>query len=123
MFRLRAARAGDVDALYRLATHTRMLNLPADRKDLAHRVELSLGSFGGKFPHEDQRRGEYVFVLEDTTSGSIVGTSAIIGQHGTRIAPHISFEVGTEESYSPSLDRRMVHQTLELVHSYEGPTE
>ena len=147
MFRLRAARADDVDALYRLATQTRMLNLPADRKDLAHRVEQSLASFSGRYPQEDIRRGEYVFVLEDTdpasvglrppvgldsggapaprspAGGGLVGTSAIIGQHGTRVAPHISFEVGTEEDYSPSLDRRMVHQTLELVHSYEGPTE
>src|SRR5690349_12389336 len=107
MLRLRASRADDVDALYRLATQTRMLNLPADRKDLAHRVELSLGSFAGKFPQDDPRRGEYVFVLEETDAASaILGTSAIIGQHGTRIAPHISFEVGTEENYSSTLDRR-----------------
>jgi arginine N-succinyltransferase len=100
-----------------------MLNLPADRKDLTHRVEVSIESFSGHWDKSDPRRGEYVFVLEDVESKTITGTSAIIGQHGTRIAPHISFEVGTEENYSPTVDVRMIHKTLELVHSYEGPTE
>lgn len=126
MFRLRASRSADVDALFDLASLTNMLNLPADREDLQERVDLSAASFAGRWEQDDPRRGEYVFILEEVTGpgvASVIGTSAIIGQHGTRIAPHISFEVGTEENYSPSLDVRMVHRTLELVHSYEGPTE
>ena len=125
-FRLRAARLEDVDALFRLASTTNMLNLPADRADITRRVEHSVASFDGRWEKGDPRRGEYMFVLEDTAlpeDARVLGTSAIIGQHGTRIAPHISFEVGTEENYSPTLDVRMVHKTLELVHSYEGPTE
>lgn len=125
-FRLRAARPGDVDALLALAKTTNMLNLPADRGDLEARVAHSVASFSGALPGDDIRRGEYVFVLEDLalpTSERVIGTSAIIGQHGSRSAPHISFEIGTEEDYSPTLDRRFVHRTLELVHSYEGPTE
>ena len=127
LFRLRAARLDDVDALYRLATTTNMLNLPADREDITQRVTHSIASFAGDWEKGDPRRGEYMFVLEhskdDAAQLELIGTSAIIGQHGTRIAPHISFEVGTEENYSPTLDVRMVHKTLELVHSYEGPTE
>ena len=126
LFRLRAARLDDLDALYALAKTTLMLNLPANRGDLEHRVQLSLDSFSGKWPGGDIRRGEYVFVIEDLEAPAatrVVGTSAIIGQHGTRHAPHISFEIGTEENYSPTLDRRVVLKTLELVHSYEGPTE
>src|SRR5579859_605559 len=129
-FRLRAARPEDVDALFRLAKTTHMLNLPADREDLSHRVAASTDSFAGKWPKKDPRRGEYVFVLEELggaggapPAGEVLGTSAIIGQHGTRIAPHIAFEVGTEERYSPTLDLRKVHQTLHLVHAFEGPTE
>ncbi len=120
--RLRGARPEDLEALFRLASTTHMLNLPADRDELRHRIELSIASFAGTFPGNEPRRGEYLFVLEDG-AGTVRGTSAIIGQHGTRLAPHISFEVGTEENYSASLDVRMVHRTLELVHSYEGPTE
>jgi arginine N-succinyltransferase len=126
VFRLRAARLEDVDALYALATTALMLNLPADREDLTHRVEHSMAAFAGNYPDGDIRRGEYVFVLEDFDAGGrprVIGTSAIIGQHGTKQAPHISFEIGTEENYSASLDKRIVLQTLELVHSYEGPTE
>lgn len=126
MFRLRAARPEDVDALFALASLSHMLNLPADRPDLERRVKQSAESFAGAWERGDPRRGEYMFILEDMDAPPgerLVGTSAIIGQHGTRNAPHISFEVGTEENYSPSLDLRMVHKTLELVHSYEGPTE
>ncbi len=126
MFRLRAARKEDVEPLYRLASTTNMLNLPADRPDLERRIAHSLESFEGKWEKDDPRRGEYVFILEDTSlplESRVLGTSAIIGQHGSRIAPHISFEVGLEENYSQTLDVRMVHKTLELVHSYEGPTE
>lgn len=123
-FRLRAARLDDVDALLALAGTSNMLNLPADRADITRRVEQSLASFAGEWEKGDPRRGEYMFVLETTdATHRVIGTSAIIGQHGSRIAPHISFEIGTEENYSPTLDVRMVHKTLELVHSYEGPTE
>ena len=124
--RLRAAKMEDVDALYQLASLTHMLNLPADRGELERRVRHSVDSFAGRWQKDDPRWGEYVFVLEDLSLPAgerVIGTSAIYGQHGSRIAPHISFEVGTEENYSPTLDVRMVHRTLELVHSYEGPTE
>ena len=126
LFRLRAARLDDLDSLFALSKVTNMLNLPADRGDLEERVTLSSDSFAGKFPGDDSRRGEYVFVLEDLEAPKadrVIGTSAIIGQHGTRHAPHISFEIGTEENYAPTLDKHVVLKTLELVHSYEGPTE
>lgn len=123
-FRLRAARLDDVDALFALAQTSNMLNLPADRADITRRIEQSIASFAGEWEKGDPRRGEYMFVMEMTNdSRTVIGTSAIIGQHGSRIAPQISFEMGTEENYSPTLDVRMVHKTLELVHSYEGPTE
>src|SRR3954465_2896263 len=114
IFRLRGARLEDLDALFALSKVTNMLNLPADRVDLEHRVSISMNSFAGMHPG-DVRSGEYVFVLEDIeapAASRVIGTSAIIGQHGTRSAPHISFEIGTEENYSPTLDRRVVLKTL-----------
>ena len=127
LFRLRAARLDDVDALFELAKTSNMLNLPADRANITRRIEQSVASFAGKWQKDDPRRGEYMFVMEMRAAASdapqVIGTSAIIGQHGSRNAPQISFEVGTEENYSPSVDVRMVHKTLELVHSYDGPTE
>lgn len=125
-FRLRAARTDDVDALYALAKTSNMLNLPADRDAIIRRVRQSIASFAGQWEKDDPRRGEYMFVMDMIAgdgSATVIGTSAIIGQHGTRNAPQISFDVGTEENYSPTLDVRMVHKTLELVHTYEGPTE
>ena len=124
-FRLRAARSDDVDALFALAKTSNMLNLPADRDAIIRRVRASIASFAGEWEKDDPRTGEYMFVLDMVDGGTttVIGTSAIIGQHGTRNAPQISFDVGTEENYSPTLDVRMVHKTLELVHTYEGPTE
>jgi arginine N-succinyltransferase len=47
----------------------------------------------------------------------------IHAQHGTRRSPHVFFEVLQEERYSETIDRYLVHQTLQLKYNYNGPTE
>ena len=66
---------------------------------------------------------EYLFVLEDTEKSRIVGTSIIHAQHGTRRAPHVSFQILKEERYSQTLDRYFVHECLRITYNYDGPTE
>ena len=47
----------------------------------------------------------------------------IHAQHGTRRAPHIFFDVLSDERYSESLDKHFIHQILRLGYNYNGPTE
>jgi arginine N-succinyltransferase len=120
MFVIRDAALSDLDDLYQLATHLDTVNLPAERTVLADILELSAKSFGHQLPPMER---EYLFVMEDTAKGRLVGTSMIIAQHGTTEAPHIFFEVTRDEKYSSTLNRHFVHQVLKLGFSYNGPTE
>lgn len=120
MFVLREAKREDAASLLRLARHLDTVNLPADRERLERIIERSLRSFAGELARKER---EYLFALEDTESGEVVGTSMIHAQHGTRRAPHVYFQILEEERYSESLDRYFVHQCLRIGYNYDGPTE
>ena len=120
MFLIREANPGDLDQLTAVARHLDTVNLPNDPKVLERILDLSRRSFDGTVPVFER---EYIFVLEDTAAGRLVGTSMIHAQHGTYKAPHIFFEVLEDERYSETLDRHFVHQCLRLGYNYKGPTE
>jgi arginine N-succinyltransferase len=137
MFYLREAYPQDLPALMELAEHLDTVNLPHDEQVLSRLLHLSDRSFGGDLA--DIWKREYLFVLIDTGEdepakggvgedlapgrGRVIGTSMIIAQHGTRNAPHIYFELMTDERYSQSLDRHIQHKVLKLGFNYSGPTE
>ncbi len=118
---IRGATMEDEANLLALAKHLNTINLPYDPVAVREIVDLASRSFSGAL--KDQRRREYVFVLEDTVERRVIGTSKIIAQLGRRDAPYIYFDVIVEEKYSPTLDKHFVHTVLRLGHSYEGPTE
>ncbi|RAL22189.1 arginine N-succinyltransferase [Lujinxingia litoralis] len=120
MFVLRDVRPDDLDELERLAHHLNTLNLPADRQKLAATIAESQESFAGERPHHAR---QYVFVMEDTAAGRLIGTSMIIAQHGSFERPTVYFEVRQEQKYSQTLARYFVHQVLQLSFNYDGPTE
>jgi arginine N-succinyltransferase len=120
-YAIRAATHDDEERLLALARHLNTINLPYDPVSVREIIDLSVRSFSGAL--KDQRRREYVFVLEDLDAHTVIGTSKIIAQLGRRDAPYIYFDVMVEERYSPTLDRHFVHTVLRLGHSYEGPTE
>jgi arginine N-succinyltransferase len=120
MFRIRQSYRDDVDQILAVAVHLDTVNLPADRKVIEGIVDLSEKSFAESIPPKDR---EYVFVLEDTVSKRVIGTSMIHAQHGTRRAPHVFYRVENEERYSYTLDRHFVHQVLRIGYNYDGPTE
>jgi arginine N-succinyltransferase len=72
---------------------------------------------------EDRRRGAYLFVLEDTDAGRVIGTSSIIAKIGHPDVPYYWLAVTTEERRSADLDRRFVHTKLQLKSTTDGPTE
>lgn len=120
MYFLRSCKTTDIEGLLGLAQKSNLLNLPPDKEGLKARVDRSIESFGGKI--SNPQNASYIFVLEDP-EGTIAGTSAVIGQHGTKENPHVSLAVLEEEKYSPVLDKHFKHQVLKLSFNYEGPTE
>jgi arginine N-succinyltransferase len=120
MLMIRDACLSDLDELFRLAAFLNTVNLPADRAVLQEILQLGERSFGQQLAPLSR---EYLFVLEDTTTKKLLGTSMIIAQHGTPESPHIFFEVLRDEKYSSSLNKHFVHQVLKIGYSYNGPTE
>lgn len=119
-FEIRAALPADLPELVRLARHMDTVNLPNDERALAKVLEQSEASFRGEVPKEKRR---YVFALCERGSGTLVGTSTLVGKLGTREAPYIYLTVSKEEKYSSDLELHFGHQTLQIGFSYDGPTE
>jgi arginine N-succinyltransferase len=121
MLLLRDVARGDLAGLKRLAATLNSVNLPNNEKVLAGLIDKSVQSFAGKI--EDPFHREYLFVLEDLRNETIIGTSMIIAQHGTKDAPHIYFQVTESENYSASIDKHFRHKVLSIGYNYDGPTE
>ncbi len=121
MLLLRDVAKGDLAGLKRLAAVLNSVNLPHNEDVLAGLIDLSVKSFTGKIKNPFER--EYLFVLEDLRNETIIGTSMIIAQHGTREAPHIYFQVTEAENYSATVDKHFRHKVLSIGYNYEGPTE
>ncbi len=121
MLLLRDVARGDLGGLKRLAATLNSVNLPNNEKVLAGLIDKSVQSFSGKIENPFER--EYLFVLEDLRNETIIGTSMIIAQHGTKDAPHIYFQVTEAEHYSASIDKHFRHKVLSIGYNYDGPTE
>ncbi len=120
MFLIRAAETTDLDGLQAVATHLNSVNLPNDRERLRTLIARSQESFAGRCDVADRH---FLFVLIDTASGHVLGSSIIFAQHGSRRAPHVYFDVLEEERYSQTLDRHFVHRILRIGYNYKGITE
>jgi arginine N-succinyltransferase len=120
MFTIREVFPEDLVGLHAVAAHLDTVNLPNDRAVLEKQIEHSKKSFAGQL---DVFKREYLFVLVDENTHKIVGTSMIHAQHGTRRAPHIFFDVMTDERYSETLDKHFIHKVLRIGYNYNGPTE
>jgi arginine N-succinyltransferase len=120
-YEIRGAIPSDEDQLLAVAHHLNTVNLPDDRNAIRGILEHAQKSFTGAI--KDPKRREYVFVLVDTASSKIIGTSMIIAQLGRRDAPYIYLDVIQEERYSATLDRHFNHTTLSIGYSFNGPTE
>jgi len=121
MLLLRDVQKSDLKGLKRLAAVLNSVNLPDSEEVLEQLIDTSVRSFAAKVKDPFER--EYLFVLEDLRNNRIIGTSMIIAQHGTKEAPHISFQVSTAEHYSATIDRHFKHQVLSIGYNYDGPTE
>lgn len=65
----------------------------------------------------------FMFVLEDTESKGVLGTSQIITKMGGPGHPNVSFELRRKEMFSKSLQVGATHTIAQLVLDETGPTE
>lgn len=121
MFLIRPANVDDVSTLLKLARMVHFINLPADNEIIRGKVVRSRKSFAGEpaSPHER----EFVFVLEDTETGNVIGTSSLIPCMSWPGRPHTFLVVRKRERYSTDLQTGHVHMTLQLGTDETGPSE
>ncbi|MEM1072278.1 MAG: arginine N-succinyltransferase [Planctomycetota bacterium] len=151
MFRIRRAKLDDVPTLLKLAKMVHFINLPPD-KDIvqskivhsrnsflkvcgsrrkpdpdpvppgvveAHASGVSLTGFGAQTHESDL----FMFVLEDTESEAVLGTSQVISRMGGPGSPQVSFLLSEREFFSTSLQTGTKHMVAELHLDESGPTE
>lgn len=121
-FRLRAAHASDLEALYEMAKLTGggFTNLPPDRAALRAKLERAEAAFARD---EDTLADEqFVLVLENARTGAVRGTCQLMSQVGQRW-PFYSYRLNTLTQYSQELDRTVRAELLSLVTDLEGSSE
>ena len=125
-FRIRAARANDLQPLYEMAKLTGggFTNLPPDRNALRTKLEKSAAAFR----READEPGDdlFVFVLEDTQArggkGDVRGTCQIFSAVGLKW-PFYSYRIGALTQHSEELGRTFRADILNLSTDLEGASE
>ncbi|RCS54898.1 arginine N-succinyltransferase [Bremerella cremea] len=120
---IRPVELRDLDQLHQLAQLTQygLTTLPKDRAIFEKRVKQSLRSFED-LSDADPQGQLYLFVMEEPTSGKIVGTCGIVSKVGG-FKPFYAFDVVQEIQESTVLGSRHEHQVLTLLKNHDGPTE
>jgi arginine N-succinyltransferase len=119
---VRAARQGDLEALYEMAKSTGggFTNLPADRNALAAKLGQSAEAFARTC--DDLGDDLFVFMLENQATREVRGTCQIISQVG-RQWPFYSYRLNTLTQHSQELGRTVRAELLSLCTDLEGSTE
>lgn len=122
MFAIRPVRENDFSVLVQLASSIGggMITLPPNEEVLGDRIADSLRAFS---PRVKRPGGEYyLFVVEDTTTGEIIGTSGIASRVGG-FEPWYGYEIRGEKFAHPPLGIEKEIATLHLKKEHRGPSE
>lgn len=139
MLAIRQAKIEDVPTLLKLAKMVHFINLPADREIIYQKITRSRecfaraagggGSGSGATPPSGAgvsafaSQGFFMLVLEDTESGSCLGTSQIVARMGGKGNPNFSLKLERREFFSKSLQTGTSHIVAKLHGDESGPTE
>lgn len=153
VFVMRRPKSEDLSTLLKLAKMVHFINLPADREIIGEKIAWARNSFvlaaesvdglgekAGTVRETKETRQEtsafasglrsltgrsplFMFVLEDTESNGVVGTSQIISRMGGPGMPNLSFQLSRKDMFSETLQVGATHMTLKLRLDDTGPTE
>ena len=121
-FRIRAARAADLEPLYQMAKLTGggFTNLPPDRAALSRKLERAEAAFTRE---EGALEDEvFVLVLENVGTREVRGTCQLF-THVGQLWPFYSYRLTTLTQHSQELDRTVRAELLSLVTDLEGSSE
>jgi len=122
MFLFRPIRESDLPGLVALARSTGggLTTLPANEEFLAERIYDGIRAFS---PRVTKPGAEYyLFALEDTATGEVVGVSGIAGRVGG-FEPWYSYEVRSEKFAHRPLKIEKEIPVLHLKMDHRGPSE
>ncbi len=120
---LRPVKEQDLAALMALSRETAhgLTTLPRDERILGRRIRSSLESFL-RLETEPVEGDQYLLVLEDTESGQVVGTSAIVSKVGG-FKPFYAYRVESSVHESEALGVHKQVEALHLITEHDGPSE
>ena len=112
----------DQDALYQIAVDSGVgfTSLPINRDVLNAKIAHSVASFAK--PVSQPYDEGYLFVLENTLTGEVIGTTAVEASVGTR-TPFYHYHRQTVVHASPTLDVHNKMEVLTLCNHYTGCAE
>jgi arginine N-succinyltransferase len=112
----------DLDALWDLAGYasTGMTSLKVDREELADRIERA--HFAFRRTSEKAEGAPYVFVIEDTSTRRLIGTSCIFSKTGG-FEPFYAYRVVSQTQHSELFGQTRELRSLHLLKIHNGPTE
>ncbi len=122
MFIVRPIEKKDLNQLYQLAGKARagLTTLPYNKKLLADKITDSLNSFSKNTKRPGNEK--YLFVLENTKTGRLVGTCGIVAEIGDDL-PSYTYKIKTALKKSNLLGVEKEIQYLKLKKDYNGPSE
>ncbi len=122
MMIVRPVKASDLNDLYGLAllTGAGLTTLPSDKDALKGKIDNSLKAFA-----EDvnlNQKKEYLLVMEDTSTGKVVGTSGIATGVGLD-KPFYTYRILHVTQECRELDKRVDTKLLQMANDYVGASE
>jgi len=124
MLVIRPVRSDDVAALVDLAAQIGsfgLTTLPKDAEILRRRVRDSEHGFG-RITEAEPRGESYLFVMEETATGRVVGTAGVVSKVGG-FEPFYAYRIETSVHESRMLGIRREIRMLHLVKEHDGPCE
>jgi arginine N-succinyltransferase len=143
MFIIRQAKVEDIPTLMKLAKTVHFINLPPDRDIIYSKVMRSRQCFlkaaGAQVDEQEDRvrvngtaqglnittrtTDFFMFVLEDTSTGSCLGSSQVIAHMGGPGNPNYALKLERREFFSRTLQTGTTHMVARLHADETGPTE
>lgn len=123
MLVIRPATPADVGPLVELAglASFGLTTLPRDADFLRRRIRDSERGFG-RIVDAEPRGESYLFVMEETRTGRVVGTAAVVSKVGG-FEPFYAYRIEAERHESATLGVRREIPVLQLVREHDGPSE
>lgn len=122
MYVVRPVMKKDLEQLYKLSSLTKagLTTFPHNKKLLRRRIDKSIYDFSQAVTKPNGEN--YFFVMEETQSGRVVGTCAVMSKVGG-FEPSYTYELKTAVKKSRTLGVTRKIQYLVLKKEYNGPSE